>query len=95
GRDAAVAAVKERFGAARHTPLFIYGPDGVGKKTFARAYARAFMCTGRAEADYLSCGRCGVCMAFDNGVLGYVELEGAAHGSSLDSVRGWLRDMKY
>ncbi|AZO16038.1 hypothetical protein EJ069_15720 [Mesorhizobium sp. M2A.F.Ca.ET.043.05.1.1] len=95
GRDAAVAAVKERFGAARHTPLFIYGPDGVGKKTFARAYARAFMCTGRAEADYLSCGRCGVCMAFDNGVLGYVELDGAAHGSSLDSVRGWLRDMKY
>ncbi|RWD98350.1 hypothetical protein [Mesorhizobium sp.] len=95
GRDVAVAAAKERFGAGRHTPLFIYGPDGVGKKTFARAYARAFLCTGRAEADYFPCGTCGVCVAFDDGVLGYVELDGAAHGNSLDSVRSWLRDMKH
>lgn len=95
GRETAVAAVKERFPAGRHTPLFIYGPDGVGKRTFARAYARAFICIGRAEDEHVPCGTCRVCTAFDKGGFGFVELDGATHGGALGSVRSLLRDMKY
>lgn len=42
----------------------ISGPDGVGKKTVADAFARALQCE---EYDGDSCGKCVSCRSFDNG----------------------------
>jgi len=51
--------------------LFV-GPDGVGKRSFAMALARAALCTSPAAA-LMACGRCASCRGFAAG--GHPDLE--------------------
>ena len=52
-----------RNGKTSHAYI-ISGPDGVGKRTVADAFARALQCE---EYDGDSCGKCISCRSFDSG----------------------------
>ncbi|MEJ5259940.1 MAG: DNA polymerase III subunit delta' [Anaerohalosphaeraceae bacterium] len=86
-QDKAVAALQQAYAEGRipHAYLFV-GPDGVGKRTTAEAFARLLLCrspiqnpdrSGPVKTD--SCGRCPSCQLMDAGnhpdfVLIYKEL---------------------
>jgi DNA polymerase-3 subunit delta' len=62
--------VKERLGAALsgdpgHAYLFT-GPAGIGKKSFARAFAQALLCENPDDAG--ACGHCASCRYFERGI---------------------------
>src|SRR3712207_5042950 len=56
-----------RRGRLAHAYLFV-GPDGVGKRRFARELAKSLLCEARSDADPLAaCGRCDACLLVDAG----------------------------
>jgi DNA polymerase-3 subunit delta' len=73
-QDSAIAGLQRSFASGRmaHAYLFV-GPDGVGKRATAQAWARMLLCHNRIEkktkgvsfAD--SCGQCRSCKLFDAG----------------------------
>jgi DNA polymerase-3 subunit delta' len=65
GQDPVAAFFREarRAGRLAHAYLFV-GPEGVGKGTFARAFARWMLCASPGED---SCGACDSCRQFDHG----------------------------
>ncbi|TGQ43677.1 MULTISPECIES: hypothetical protein [unclassified Mesorhizobium] len=95
GHRVVVDAVKKRFAAGRHSPLYLFGPDGVGKETLALAYARAFLCEGYPQESRSPCGKCEACSSFDNGSFSLVQLDGAVHGADPSSVRDWLKRIRF
>lgn len=56
--------------------LLLYGPDGVGKQTLARVYARAFLCEAPIP-DGIACGQCDACQHYDLEARGCIEVDGA------------------
>ena len=56
--------------------LLLYGPDGVGKRTLARVYARAFLCEV-PTSEGAACGQCDACRYFDAEGRGCIEVDGA------------------
>ena len=66
GHDRVVESLRSaaRSGRFPHALLFV-GPEGVGKKTFALALARALLCEERDEAELESCGACPGCVQVD------------------------------
>ncbi|MDX2038922.1 MAG: DNA polymerase III subunit delta' [Isosphaeraceae bacterium] len=63
GHDAVVESLRTSLALGRpaHAYLFV-GPEGVGKRTFARAFARALLCQRVSEADFDPCGACPSCL---------------------------------
>lgn len=49
-----------------HAYLFV-GPDGIGKKRFARELARAILCERRPTASLQACGECDACVQVESG----------------------------
>lgn len=69
----------------------IHGEKGLGKKTLARYFAMAALCTG----ENVPCGVCPSCYKAAHGVhpdMMYVEHSGKRQGFSVDTVRGVCRD---
>jgi len=54
-------------GAPGHAHLFL-GAGGMGKRSFALAYAKALLCVGSSAGD-VPCGACIPCKLFDGGLL--------------------------
>ena len=52
---------------ASHAFAFV-GPDGVGRRTTAIAWASWLNCTGRSEGDATSCGSCDSCRQYATGL---------------------------
>ncbi|MBO4326711.1 MAG: hypothetical protein J5950_05530 [Clostridia bacterium] len=52
-------------GRAGHAYVFC-GPDGIGRRSFAKEFARAVMCTG-AEGGAVPCGNCPSCRLLASG----------------------------
>jgi DNA polymerase-3 subunit delta' len=55
-----------RRGRLASTYLFV-GPEGIGKRRFALALAKALLCPNNAEDPLEPCGRCESCRLFDAG----------------------------
>lgn len=63
GHEAAVAFLSSAWKRGRlgHAYLFV-GPHGVGKRRFAREFAKALLCENRAADRLEACDRCGSCL---------------------------------
>lgn len=72
------------------------GPDGIGRKSFAKAFAAALMCNHRADEEASPCGTCVGCTLMRNGTNpDYIVIE-EEHGKStlgVETVRGMQEDL--
>ncbi|MBS0247372.1 MAG: hypothetical protein JSR61_12190 [Proteobacteria bacterium] len=78
GHAGAVSRIRRRFIDDGHqTALLLYGPEGVGKGTLARAYVRALLCDDRRQDRSLPCGECDICIGMKNesGNIDFLELD--------------------
>ena len=77
GRQKVKSAIRQRFIDGKHDgPLVIVGPDGMGKRSMARLYAKALLCLERAPGDYEPCCRCSSCLEFETSEnFGYISID--------------------
>lgn len=62
GHDAVAARLHRAVERGRLASTFLFvGPDGVGKRTFALAFARALLCETNPEEQFEPCERCDAC----------------------------------
>ena len=72
-QDKAIGRLQQAFAAGRLAHAYIFaGPDGVGKRTTAQAWAKMLLCRNRTEKKgpgpfFDSCGGCGSCQVFEGG----------------------------
>jgi len=45
--------------------FLMVGPDGIGKRTFARLIAKTMLCTGASPSDFAPCSHCEACVQID------------------------------
>ena len=70
------------------TPIILCGPEGVGKRTLARLYAKGLMCEGSGSEQ--PCGSCSSCKEFDDsGPLDFIDFD-AGDANAADYVQGRL-----
>lgn len=75
GQSVAVEMIRTRFARSSHSvPLLITGPDGMGKLTLARGYAKALLCETE-NRSIQPCGACEACQSFELGSFGYLEFD--------------------
>jgi len=88
GHDAAVATLQQaiRRSRVRHAYL-IAGPEGVGKTTFAHAFAKA-LCCQEPPAPGLMCGVCLACRKIGRGVHPDVQTFSLARQAALAEKSG-------
>ncbi len=53
------------------------GPDGIGKRTFARLIAKTMLCTGSEPSAFAPCGRCEAC----------AQIEASSHPDLIEIAR--------
>lgn len=78
GQVATVTMLKERIASEKYSPLLLAGPEGAGKLTLARLYAKAILCHSADKP----CGICAGCRSVnEHGSLRYIELQARQHNS--------------
>lgn len=95
GHRVAVDGLRRRLRDLENgTPIILCGPEGVGKRTLARLYAKGLMCEGFGSE--LPCGSCSSCKEFeDSGTLDFIEFD-AAGPHAADYVQNrLLNDVRY
>ncbi len=95
-QEAAVNILKKSIENKRshHAYLFV-GPDGVGKRTTAIAFARGLNCRSSGSDG---CDRCDSCRKIENGTHPDVELISPREGTltiSIDQIRNLQRRVSY
>src|SRR5690606_25957369 len=68
GHEAQVEMFRRSIGRGRlaHAYLFV-GPDGIGKRRFARMFAQCLFCERRRAEDLDACGECSSCKQMQAG----------------------------
>ncbi len=90
GQKVVVAALLERSAAGKHRPLMLWGPEGSGKLSLARLYAKSVLC----QSPTKPCGVCSNCQGvMAAGSLRYIELDARVHHSH-DHVRDQLTKLR-
>lgn len=81
GREGTISVLRRRFLKDAHKrPLILSGVSGVGKHAVALAYGRASICERVTANELDSCGACGSCKSFDDGLCRFLIDTGAAAG---------------
>lgn len=89
GHEVAVDGLRRRLREPENgTPIILCGPEGVGKRTLGRLYAKGLMCEDLRNEQ--PCGSCSSCREFEGrGTLDFIEFDaGGAHAA--DYVQGRL-----
>ena len=96
GHQVAVEGLRRRLQRNESTPLILYGPEGVGKRTLGRLYAKGLLCEGDPAANSVPCGCCDSCQRFEAGeVLDYIEFDAAAPHASGYVRQNLLKNLQY
>ena len=68
GHDGIVTSLRRSLEQGRlpHA-LFFAGPEGIGKRTFARMLAQALLCETHGDAELDPCGECPGCLQVEGG----------------------------
>ncbi len=92
GQNRVKSALTEMFvsGKVGHAYLF-NGPAGIGKKTFAKEFAKLVMCPSSENGRY--CGICECCVLMDNATNPDFKAIGCAEGKNTVSVEA-VRDLR-
>ncbi|AWO88409.2 MULTISPECIES: hypothetical protein [Bradyrhizobium] len=95
GHQVAVDGLRRRLRQPESgTPIILCGPEGVGKRTLGRLYAKGLLC--EVATGEPPCGKCESCREFERGsALDFIEFDAsAAHAP--DYVQGrLLSDIRY
>jgi DNA polymerase-3 subunit delta' len=68
GHDRVVDDLRRTLSQGRFPHAFLFvGPDGIGKRTFARTLAQALLCERAREIDLDPCGACPSCLQVEAG----------------------------
>jgi DNA polymerase-3 subunit delta' len=68
GHDSVVAGLRLGLEQGRFPHAFLFvGPDGIGKRLFAKTLAQALLCERRSEAALDPCGSCPSCQQVESG----------------------------
>ena len=68
GHDRVVESLRPGCGRdGFRTPCSFVGPEGIGKRTFARKLAQALLCETRPDAELDPCGTCPGCLQVAGG----------------------------
>ncbi|MGD9729046.1 MAG: hypothetical protein AB7V39_22060, partial [Nitrospiraceae bacterium] len=96
GHYVVVEGLRRRLQRNESTPLILFGPEGVGKRTLGRLYAKGLLCDGDRARNSVPCGHCEPCQRFEAGeVLDYIEFDAAAPHAA-DYVRqNLLKNLQY
>jgi len=96
GQEVAVNILKKSIENNRCAHAYLFaGPDGVGKRTTAIAFAKALNCRSSCSDG---CGRCDSCRKIEKGTHPDVELISAREGGltiSIDQIRKLQRRVSY
>ena len=94
GQTRAIKGLRERVSQWKLSGgVVLYGPEGVGKRTIARLFAKALLCDA-SQPSGSPCDRCSACLDFNRGCsFGYTELD-ARHGKPLETARGLVAEVR-
>jgi len=96
GQEVAVSILKKSIEKGRCANAYLFvGPDGVGKRTTAIAFAKVLNCRS-SYGD--ACDSCDSCRKIENGTHPDVELIGAREAGltiSIDQIRGLQKRISY
>ncbi|WLB09501.1 hypothetical protein QIH87_47505 [Bradyrhizobium elkanii] len=95
GQKHILQELRDRFQSGRHDrPLLLAGPDGSGKRTIGRLYAKALLCEGD-RAELRPCGSCPSCTTPKVEVnFGYFEFD-VSHDEGVSHVNQVIRNLRY
>lgn len=80
GHQVAVEGLRGRLQERENsTPIILCGPEGVGRKTLGRLYAKGLLCEGASDVSAPPCGHCESCKQFGTGSLfDFIEFDASA-----------------
>jgi len=99
GQETIIEVLKRAIRDDRCSSAYLFaGPDGVGKKMTALAFARVLNCTGRGKGSADACGECVSCRKISANNHPDVRIIGVAEDKkeiSIEQIRDLERDVSY
>lgn len=96
GQEAAIKILREQLAVERINHAYLFtGKDGVGKKSLARQFARALMCS---EKELDSCDNCVDCRRidhFNHPDVRIIEIEAGSNQIKIDQIRELQKEIAY
>jgi len=97
-KDERVTNFLERFFNPETNPvqsLLFYGPEGLGKKTIALAFAKALLCQAE-EKKWNGCGQCQNCLRFEKGLQpDFLLIEPEDNKFEIETIRKTIEFLYY
>jgi DNA polymerase III, delta subunit len=97
GHQVAADGLRRRLDEQQHnTPVIFCGPEGVGKRTLARIFAKGLLCEGALDGLSPPCDDCESCKQFESGSLfDFIEFEANAPHAADYVQEKLLKNLRY